>query len=860
MHEAAAVSIPRDTQAPFVGRAGELSALANLRLQSHRYGRFAMLAGEPGIGKSRIVAEFIAAVPRGRVAIGIGRALENVRSPHLPWLSALQTVAPGAVQAIHPEAGFKDKASMYASAVDALRQSVERRAAILVLEDLHWADAGSLDLLEVLLANLAAMRRLLIIGTVRTSQAHETMRRISTNAAATVLELLPLAPRECAALVRSMLPDAAPASRVQRIARLSGGNPFFAWELAKNAASAAIPLTLTSAIDSRIAPFDRAELEALEAAAVLGEEFSLQLLADVLQHSIAQAAQRLQRAQRDGIVVEQDGAQFRFGHALIRAVLLSRLTAAQRIGLHRRAASSLEQNGHFDALGFARLAYHHAGAHDREKAYAYNMRAGGLAYSVHAYADAAEFYAGAAQSAEPGSIQCARALARQGDALLRTSALDDAEHAYTAAIAIYRAAGVVDDAARLYQSLARSLYNQDRVRDALTAIERAVAELPGLPAALRDDLRLQGAMLGAEVSAAAGMRWLESVNEQNVRETHSGGAYYAIAGSIYATQGDAQAWRRAKDALEKNVAAVQPDAQYVGHFGNMAANALFLGFPATALYEQCFALARAFNMDVYEAAFASHAAFERWLRGDDESFSRLAVFAAGHDAPIPALHAYVLLNGILRDEAVPAVAEIEAIIAGGHNEFFGPLTGTFARRMIRAGEKRAARRVLEAAAERLSHAYAAWETLTAMAEYGSSALRDRALALTAPYEESHAPAFAATAAAVRALCAHREGDERERERYSARAGSLYAEMGWVHHQRQSAQGVAPRAPQRETLSEREVQIAQLLQRGCTNRAMAAQLFVSEKTIEKHLAKLYEKLSVSNRTAAVRALARIAPQE
>jgi DNA-binding NarL/FixJ family response regulator len=83
-------------------------------------------------------------------------------------------------------------------------------------------------------------------------------------------------------------------------------------------------------------------------------------------------------------------------------------------------------------------------------------------------------------------------------------------------------------------------------------------------------------------------------------------------------------------------------------------------------------------------------------------------------------------------------------------------------------------------------------------------------------------------------------------------------MGWVRHERRAAELGAP--PSTQLLSDREQQIAQLLRQGRSNRAMAAELFISEKTVEKHLARLYEKLKVNNRAAAVQALTQIPVQE
>jgi DNA-binding NarL/FixJ family response regulator len=198
------------------------------------------------------------------------------------------------------------------------------------------------------------------------------------------------------------------------------------------------------------------------------------------------------------------------------------------------------------------------------------------------------------------------------------------------------------------------------------------------------------------------------------------------------------------------------------------------------------------------------------------------------------------------------------LIAGGHNEFFGALAGTFARRLVRSGDTRAARRILDASAERLEHPYAAWETLTAMTEFGSDAAREKAEVLLQPHHDSSAPAFAATAAMVSALAAHRDGENEQRDRSAALARELYASMGWVRHEKRAAELGMPQTDQR--FSEREMQIAQLLQQGRSNRAMAAALFISEKTVEKNLARLYEKLQVNNRAAAVRALTQIPVQE
>jgi DNA-binding NarL/FixJ family response regulator len=140
-----------------------------------------------------------------------------------------------------------------------------------------------------------------------------------------------------------------------------------------------------------------------------------------------------------------------------------------------------------------------------------------------------------------------------------------------------------------------------------------------------------------------------------------------------------------------------------------------------------------------------------------------------------------------------------------------------------------------------------------MAELGSPAARERARELTAPFRDAPAVTFAATAAMVEAFCAHHAGNIELRDRAAAQARAIYEEIGWVHHARRAANFEPQQARSAPRFSPRESQIAELLRLGRSNRAMAAELFISEKTVEKHVASLFDKLNVNSRAAAVRAL-------
>ena len=838
---------------PLFGRSRELNELAQIRRDSRRYGRGVFIAGEPGIGKSRLLKQFLQDLPRGHAGVGIGRALEQIRSPFAPWIGALERLTPAAARALHPSQ-HTDKAAMYRNVLHALRDHAQRRTTIVVLEDIHWADEASIELLAFLLTELSGIRRLLVVATLRSGEAPETLRAIIHTPASTAVELSPLEPAACASLVHALLPNDEPGSpRITRIVELSGGNPFFAEELCKSADSTEIPTSVQTAIGSRLTRIAERDRRTLECAAVLGERFELGLLSNVLRLPPATVASRLHAGQSSGIVVEERNGTFRFGHALTRAVLIAAMTTARRMQMHERAARALERSRRFDALGFAQLAYHYAGAHDRRKAYAYHLRAGELAYGVHAYGDAARFYGDAAAAAEPGSLQYARALKHQGDALFRSSDVTRSENVYRKAIAVFRSAGASEEAAALYKSIALSIYNQDRPRDALSIIEEAIAALPDISEDTRIALDVQVVFYAGDFDPAAAKKWLAQISEERVRQTEVAGEYYQIRAGLEATFGEVESWRRTIEAFRSHADGMALPPPYLGFFGNMAAQALFLGLPATDLYERCLTMARTLEMRVYDAAYSSHAAFERWLHGDHQAFLRYARRAAAADAPgIPALHAYVLLASMLEDPAyMPPSDQVYTILAGRRNEFFGPLVGRYAMRLAQRGDPREAIRVLDAAAEALEYPYAAWEALIAMAELGCPATRERAQDLLAPYRDSPAPTFAATAAMVDAFCAHHAGDAQTRDNAAARARQLYSEIGWVHHARRAADFEPVRIVPR--LSPREGQIAELLRQGRSNRAMAAELYISEKTVEKHVASVFEKLNVNSRAAAVRAL-------
>src|SRR5262245_57138147 len=217
----------------FVGRARELGRLGRaLDAAAAGAGSTVLVAGEAGIGKSRLAAELAAGARDAGFEILVGRLLDLVGSE-----LALQTVvgAPRELPVV-PASGAGSQQRVFA---DTLAQVAERAAAapvLLVLEDLHWADASTLDLVVFLSHNLDEQRALLL-ATYRADElaSAERMRRLADgvrrSGSAHLLELGPLGREEVAALLEARAGAAPTTALTQVIVARSEGNPFFAEEL-----------------------------------------------------------------------------------------------------------------------------------------------------------------------------------------------------------------------------------------------------------------------------------------------------------------------------------------------------------------------------------------------------------------------------------------------------------------------------------------------------------------------------------------------------------------------------------------------------------------------------------------------------
>jgi DNA-binding CsgD family transcriptional regulator len=531
----------------FVGRLRELATLRDSFDQAVAgRGRLVMLAGEPGIGKTRTARELALHADQHGATVLWGHCHEQAGAPpYWPWVqifrSALRTGDPGAllndvgarasdiadivpeirtlVPDLEPSIRLQDAAQARFRMFESIRQFIvslcRRQSALLVLDDLHWADAPSLRLLEFLAPELGDSR-LLLVGTYRPtelSRQHplsDALGGLARTPHMARVNLGGLNAEEVHDFVAVVTGTRPPAWLATSLHTQTEGNPLFLREIVRfleqqglfngdcTSQMAALPPAIRipegvrEVIGRRLNLLSASCNEVLALAAVIGRDFDDDVLLRAVRRDDQALADALDEALAAHIIEETSDGHYQFAHNLIRLTLYDELRPARRRQLHGSVGAALEvsRRAEIDAL-LPELARHFLAAGDIDRAIDYATHAGQRAVALLAFEDAVDLFQTALdameQRTEPDDASRCRLLFRLGEALRKANAFLRALATLRDAVELASALGEAELCAR-----AALAYEQAAWRGAIAAdpkprylLERALQQLDETQPAMR---------------------------------------------------------------------------------------------------------------------------------------------------------------------------------------------------------------------------------------------------------------------------------------------------------------------------------------------------------------------------------------
>jgi DNA-binding SARP family transcriptional activator len=373
---------------PFVGRNEEMTELGTRwsAAAQNRMGGTVLVAGEPGIGKTRLIDE-LATSARARGAWVLrGRAFEaEMVRPYGPWIDALRPIAtaPEArpfaekLAPILPELGSTgattslDRAGVFDAVAGLLAAASVQRGCIVALDDLQWFDEASLALLHFV-ARAISSSPILLACTARRDELEESamairlVRALKRDGRLHEIVLGPLDMPSTLAIARAM--DAG--GDAERVAHESAGNPLFALELARAAGAGAKHTdSLDALMADRLDRLDAGARDLLPWAAALGRGFRVDTLARAASLGDTELLSALEGLEKRGVVRSDAtgvGAHYDFVHDLLRAAAYRRLSTPRRRFVHLRIARTLSEQANDDGSLHGDVVHHAslAGEHD----------------------------------------------------------------------------------------------------------------------------------------------------------------------------------------------------------------------------------------------------------------------------------------------------------------------------------------------------------------------------------------------------------------------------------------------------------------------------------------------------------------
>lgn len=465
---------------PFVGRSLELASLEeHVREASKRVPRVVVVTGEAGSGKTRLVRELLTTPVCAGFEVVFGHSSEATPLPYRAFLEALSNrlslgdestaLALGDDEVVlrrllHPSAadpkreaaplsqvdGERERLELFEALSRSLQRLAQRRPSLVVLEDLHWADAASWDLLLHLASTFSdqiSLSRvaLLIIVTMRppeSGQAFESqLQRLYREPSCKRVEVSGFDDLGIQQILTHLGLAHAPSSSIQTLAELTHGNPLFIQEIVRSIDSPdqlmrpgsegdgtlALPDDLLTAISMHIDRLSEACREILAVASFIGDRFGLLALSAACRRPLEEIELVLAEAKNEGLLLVERRT-CRFAHPLVRHVLRGLADDTERPGIHRDIADVLEDlyatSGGEHAMEIADHLVHAQSLVDPARLERFARIAGDQAFAVFAWRQAARYYTAA--------LECGQELTATERATLHLRAAVAYNHAWEA--------------------------------------------------------------------------------------------------------------------------------------------------------------------------------------------------------------------------------------------------------------------------------------------------------------------------------------------------------------------------------------------------------------------------------------------
>jgi DNA-binding SARP family transcriptional activator len=436
-------ALPKAADRPLIGRTSDMAWLCEAwRQDPARAPGLVLVSGEPGVGKTRLAVELALQAHRDGATVLWGRALRNSLAPYEPFAEALRDYAdrlpiaevvdrigtaaadlgllvpgmPGATSTTRVPKARRHR--LFEAVSDLLRGAAAKAPVLLVLDDLHSADRSTLLLLEHLVRHPHQISGM-ILGLYRDTDLTPdhplavSLAALGADGLTIHRRVRGLSPHEVEQLIRSIT-GAVPAPQVARcVSERAAGNPLFVTEIVRSLRSArtdsadrdpagavrrlAVPGRIRDVIAQRLSRLAPAARRALGAASAIGPQFTLSMVAAVLDESERRLSEVLEEGIAAGVIREHGTGpgQYVFASTLLRDTVYEGLTKTHRAALHQRAGEVLERLGAEGArASFGELAhhFHQAAINDANRAVDYAVLAGDEALALLGFTEARTYY------------------------------------------------------------------------------------------------------------------------------------------------------------------------------------------------------------------------------------------------------------------------------------------------------------------------------------------------------------------------------------------------------------------------------------------------------------------------------------